>query len=274
MSGAGRSQAAKVLEDVGYFVVDNLPPSLIFDVVEHVGLVERRSRLAVVVDSRHGLSFADLESALRDLERAGIATTLLFLDATDGALITRYEEGRRPHPVAAPTLAESIATERDALVDLRGEADVIIDTTDRNVHQLRRSLEEAFSGGPARRQMRVEVTSFGFKHGVPRVLDLLFDVRFLPNPHWVPELRPLTGVEAPVRDYVLGEEDAREFLGRVTDLLDFLVPRYAAEGKSYLAIGIGCTGGNHRSVVMATEIAGHLADRGVEVTVTHRDAGS
>ncbi len=273
MSGAGRSHAAKVLEDVGYYVVDNLPPALIPRVVEEAGLLDRpRSRLAVVVDSRRGLSFADLEGALLALSSAGVRTTVLFLDADDRSLVTRYEEARRPHPVEAETLSDSIALERKALENLRGIADIIIDTTDRNVHQLRELVEEAFSGEQPRRPMRVVVTSFGFKRGVPRVLDLLFDVRFLPNPHWVAELRPLTGLDQEVRSYVLGHHDAREFIDRTTEMLDFLLPRYVAEGKAYLSIGIGCTGGRHRSVAIAEEIGTWLRQRDIDVAVRHRDA--
>lgn len=273
MSGAGRSHAAKVLEDVGYYVVDNLPPALIPGVVEEAGMLERpRSRLAVVVDSRRGLSFSDVEGALLALASAGVRTTVLFLDADDRTLVTRYEENRRPHPVEAETLSDSIALERKALENLRGVADIIIDTTDRNVHQLRELIEEAFSGEQPRRPMRVVVTSFGFKRGVPRVLDLLFDVRFLPNPHWVPELRPLTGLDQEVRSYVLGHHDAREFLDRTTEMLDFLLPRYVTEGKAYLSIGIGCTGGRHRSVAIAEEIGAWLRERDIDVAVRHRDS--
>ena len=273
MSGAGRSEAANVLEDIGYFVVDNLPPALIEATVEQIGLLEQpRSRLAVVVDSRRGLSFFDLEEAIRALELRGIATTLLFVDSDDATLIQRYEEHRRPHPVEASTLSESIALERSALEGLRGASDQILDTTDRSVHELRDLLLVSFTDEPSRREMKVVVTSFGFKRGVPRVLDLLFDVRFLPNPHWVPELRPQTGHDQPVRDYVMGQEDTGEFLSRATSMLDFLLPRYAVEGKAYLSIGVGCTGGRHRSVVIAEEIAEALLRHDVSVAVRHRDA--
>ncbi|MBN2112877.1 MAG: RNase adaptor protein RapZ, partial [Acidimicrobiia bacterium] len=195
MSGAGRSLAGKALEDLGFFVIDNLPAGLISQVVQEADPARdaRRRRLAVAVDTRGGLSFEVLEQVLVTLDTDGVPTTLLFLDADDEVLATRFEESRRPHPVEAPTLAESIALERRALQDLRGRADVVIDTSDRTVHELRRALGEIFSGQQPRRPLRVAVTSFGFKHGVPRVVDLLFDVRFLPNPYWVAELRPLTG---------------------------------------------------------------------------------
>jgi RNase adapter protein RapZ len=274
MSGAGRSQTAKVLEDLGFFVVDNLPPSLIPNVVERAGVTESpRSRIAVVVDTRGGLTFEDLDEALRWLAGHGIRTTVLFLDAEDDVLIRRFQETRRRHPVAAPSLSDSIARERQAFESIRGEADIIVDTTGTNVHELRDRIRDAFSGAHTTPRMRVDVTSFGFKRGAPRGIDLMLDVRFLPNPHWVPELRPHTGLDADVQQYVLSQPDAGEFLDKVQDLLDFLLPRYEAEGKSYLTIGVGCTGGQHRSVVIAEEIGRHLADLGVEVGVRHKELG-
>lgn len=273
LSGAGRSQAAKVLEDVGYFVVDNLPSELIGEVVDRTGVAEGgRAKLAVVVDARGGLTHQQLEASLLGLHGRGLRTTVLFLDADDAALVRRYEENRRPHPMTAPTLAESIASERAAFEEIRGDSDVIIDTTDLSVHDLRRRITEAFADVTTESAMRVDVSSFGFKRGVPRVVDLLFDARFLPNPHWVPGLRRLTGLDDAVRSYVFDSSDAREFMARITNLLDFLIPRYEAEGKSYLSIGVGCTGGRHRSVAIAEAIGDHLEDRGVDVTVHHRDA--
>ncbi|NQV05446.1 RNase adapter RapZ [bacterium] len=272
MSGAGRSLASKALEDLGFFVMDNLPASLIVPAVERFDLPSsKHRRLAVVVDTRGGLAFDELEQVLLALDRDGLKATLLFLDADDHVLMTRYEESRRPHPVEAPTLSESIALERDALDDLKGRADVLIDTSTLSVHELRKSIEGVFIGDRPERPLRVAVTSFGFKHGVPRVVDLVFDVRFLPNPHWVAELRPLTGRDAPVREYVLGKPDTLEFLERTGQLLDFLLPRYEEEGKSYLTIGIGCTGGRHRSVAIAEEIGRRLEEQTVSVTVRHRD---
>ncbi len=275
MSGAGRSTAAKVLEDLGYFVVDNVPAVLIAPLVENAAQGDSpRPQVAVAVDTRAGLDFHELEDARAALDTAGIPNTLLFLDASDDTLISRYEENRRPHPVAGETLSESITKEREALETLRGESDIIVDTTDRSVHDLRRVVEDSFRGEVPRRPMKVAVTSFGFKRGLPRVLDLLFDVRFLPNPHWVQELRPRTGLDAPVRDYVLGQADAEEFLDRTTDMLAFLLPRYEEEGKSYLSIGVGCTGGNHRSVTIAEELVKWLRRRDIDVVVRHRDLGS
>jgi len=273
MSGAGRSLAGKALEDLGFFVIDNLPANLIARVVEQADPARdpRRRRLAVSVDTRGGLSFEVLEQVLMTLANDEVPTTLLFLDADDEVLIQRFAESRRPHPVEAPTLSESIALERAALEDLRGQADVVVDTSDRSVHDLRHLLSEVFAGERPRRPMRVTLTSFGFKHGVPRVLDLLFDVRFLPNPYWVPELRPLTGYDEPVRQMVISHPDTGEFLQRTQSLLEFLLPRYEAEGKSYLTIGVGCTGGRHRSVLIAEELGRWLGERDVECSIRHRD---
>ena len=273
MSGAGRSAASKALEDLGFFVIDNLPADLIFDVVARTDLREGgRRRLAVVVDTRGGLDFGALEQVIRRLGAEGVVTTLLFLDADDEVLATRFEETRRPHPVPRETVAESITAERAALRDLRGSADVIIDTTDRNVHELRGAVVEAFSGASEPRPLRVSVTSFGFKHGVPRVVDLVFDARFLRNPHWDEALRPLTGLDDPVRTYVLEDPDTGPFLDKTMDLLEFLVPRYAAEGKAYLTVAVGCTGGRHRSVAIAEELAARLGRLdGIEVSTRHRD---
>jgi UPF0042 nucleotide-binding protein len=273
MSGAGRSTAANVLEDLGYFVVDNLPPSLIVEVVDRVGVAEgTRSKVALVVDTRGGVTAEELDEALRGLLGRGVRTTVLFLDADDAVLARRFEETRRTHPVRDGTMAEKIAAERAAFEEIRGQADIIVDTSELNVHELRRRLESAFSGERQQRRMRIDVVSFGFKKGVPRVVDVLFDVRFLPNPHWVPELRPRTGLESDVKGYVLGQSDATEFLSKVDELLDFLVPRYEAEGKSYLTIGVGCTGGRHRSVALAEEIGSRLSAGGdIDVSVHHRD---
>jgi UPF0042 nucleotide-binding protein len=273
MSGAGRSQAGKALEDLGFFVIDNLPAALISHVVQEADLTgdPRRRRLAVAVDTRGGLSFDALDEVLVALETDGVPTTMLFLDADDEVLAKRFEESRRPHPVEAATLGESITRERAALQDLRGRADVVVDTSDRTVADLRRVLAEVFSGEQPRRPLRVSVTSFGFKHGVPRVIDLLFDVRFLPNPFWVSGLRSLTGHDEEVRRYVLAPADTAAFLERVETLLEFLLPRYEAEGKTYLTIGVGCTGGRHRSVVIAEELGRWLGEQNMEATVRHRD---
>jgi UPF0042 nucleotide-binding protein len=271
MSGAGRSTAAKVLEDLGYLVVDNLPPALINEIVRFNDLADVPRRLALVIDSRGGFSLDDLRREMDRLLRGGVTTAVLFLDAEDDMLIRRYKENRRPHPMGRPMLGESILAERELLTDLRAEADLIIDTTDMNVHELRERIEADFRGGQPERPIRVSVSSFGFKHGAPRDADLMFDVRFLPNPHWREELRPLTGRDDPVRDYVLEDEDARAFLTRIEDMLGFLLPRFRAVGKSYVSIGVGCTGGRHRSVVVAEELGRWLESEGIEATVRHRD---
>ncbi|VAV97455.1 RNase adapter protein RapZ [hydrothermal vent metagenome] len=272
LSGAGRSQAANVLEDIGYFVVDNLPTVLIDDLVNAIGSVEgSRTHIAVVVDTRAGMDAESLDLALIGLHRDGLRTTVLFLTADDRVLARRFEESRRPHPVDAASLDEAIALERAAFEDVRAGSDVIIDTSELNVHELRDTLRAAFTDTVAEPTMRIDVTSFGFKRGVPTVVDLLFDVRFLPNPHWVPDLRGRTGLDDPVREYVFSYPEATEFLDRVTSLLAFLVPHYEAEGKSYLMIGVGCTGGRHRSVALAEAIAQRLTDGGIPTDVRHRD---
>ena len=271
MSGAGRSSAAKVLEDLGYNVIDNLPPELLSQVVAHHEVPERRRRLAVVIDSRAGDPMEALTESINELDRQGVQTRVLFLDADDAHIVNRYEESRRPHPMRQGSVTDSIAAEREMLEGLRESADVMIDTTDLNVHQLRARLTDLFAEVTGQRPMRVSVTSFGYKHGVPRDADLIFDVRFLPNPHWVRELRPLIGTDHPVKEYVLGFTDAGDFLRKIQDLLSFLIPRYEEEGKSYLTIGIGCTGGHHRSVVLAEELGRWLEEQQIDANVRHRD---
>ncbi len=271
LSGAGRSTAAKALEDLGYSVVDNLPPKLIPAVAEHHLVADGRGLVAAVVDSRGGLSTAEIGAAIDELEGQGIRTMVLFLDAEDAELVRRYEENRRPHPLRGGTLAEAIADERALLSDLREMSDVVVDTTDLNIHQLRDRIADRFTDSGPQRTMRVSVTSFGFKNGNPRDIDLCFDVRFLPNPHWVAELRPKRGTDPEVSDYVMGDPDAVEFFAKITEMLEFLVPKYVREGKSYLSIGIGCTGGHHRSVAVAEALGADLESRGLDVAVRHRD---
>jgi UPF0042 nucleotide-binding protein len=272
LSGAGRSQTSNILEDIGYFVVDNLPTVLISDLVATAGPAEGdRSRVAVVTDTRTGVDETDLDLALIDLHRDGIRTTVLFLDADDEVLARRFEETRRPHPADGTSLGDAIASERAAFEAVRAMADVVVDTSDLNVHQLKEKIRDVFSGVEAAPSMRVDVSSFGFKRGTPRVVDIMFDVRFLPNPHWVPELRHQTGLDAPVREYVFQQYEAGEFLAKTTDMLDFLLPYYEAEGKSYLTIAVGCTGGRHRSVALAEALAAHLRESGVETSLNHRD---
>jgi len=272
MSGAGRSSAAKILEDLGYTVIDNLPPRLLVPAAQaHDILADRHKHLAVVIDSRGGLPIEELRNAVEELGRPGVMTRVVFLDADDDVIVTRYEENKRPHPLGHPTISESISAERELLTDLREEADVIVDTSSLNVHELRDSLTAQFSEEDMTRPMQVSLRSFGFKHGTPRDTDLLFDVRFLPNPHWVPELRPLRGTDERVAEYVMDADGAKEFVDRIDELLDFLIPRFEVEGKSYLAVAIGCTGGHHRSVAIVEELGRRLAQHGVKATVRHRD---
>ena len=271
MSGAGRSSSAKILEDLGYTVIDNLPPQLLALAAESHDIPELHKRLAVVIDSRGGLPIDELREAMIELARDGVLTRVVFLDADDGAIVSRYEENKRPHPLGRATISGSIKAERELLADLREMADVIIDTSNLNVYELRERLTVQFSADEMTRPMRVSIRSFGFKHGTPRDADLMFDVRFLPNPHWVQELRPLRGTDDRVSDFVLGDTDAKEFVDRVDSLLEFLIPKFEAEGKSYLSVAIGCTGGHHRSVAIAEELALRLDHHGVKAAVRHRD---
>jgi UPF0042 nucleotide-binding protein len=272
MSGAGRSSAAKILEDLGYTVIDNLPPRLLVPAAESHDLPEKRHKhLAVVIDSRGGLPIQELRDAVKELSREGVMTRVVFLDADDDVIVSRYEENKRPHPLGHETISDSIAAERELLDDLREEADVIVDTSNLNIHELRDRLTAQFSEEEMARPMRVSIRSFGFKNGTPRDIDLLFDVRFLPNPHWVPELRPLRGTDERVAEYVMGEQAAKEFVDRADEMLAFLIPHFEAEGKSYLSVGIGCTGGHHRSVAIAEELRRRLAQHGITATVRHRD---
>jgi RNase adapter protein RapZ len=271
MSGAGRSSVAKVLEDLEYVVIDNLPPTLLELAVQSHDIPSEHTHLAVVIDSRGGLPIDDLKQAMIALERDGVVSRIVFLDAEDDVIIGRYEENRRPHPLGLDTIAGSIAAEREMLSELREMADVVIDTSSLNVHQLRERITGLFSESGATRPVRVSIRSFGFKHGTPRDLDLLFDVRFLPNPHWVPELRDQVGTDIEVRDYVLEADGAVEFIDRVVEMLEFLIPRFLSEAKSYLSIGIGCTGGHHRSVAIAEQLGARLKESGIHASVSHRD---
>jgi UPF0042 nucleotide-binding protein len=271
MSGAGRSSAANVIEDLGYSVIDNLPPSLLVQAVAAHDIPEKHKHLALVIDSRDGLPIEDLKTAIVDLARNGVQSRMVFLDAEDDVIVRRYEENRRPHPLGEPTITAAIAAEREVLSELREMSDYYIDTSNLNVHQLREQLTTLFADEEMTSPMRVSVRSFGFKHGSPRDVDLLFDVRFLPNPHWVPELRDKRGTEPEVSDYVMGQPGAVEFADQVEQMLTFLIPLFETEGKSYLSVGIGCTGGHHRSVAIADEIGRRLNDRDIRAVVRHRD---
>ncbi|HLI00973.1 MAG TPA: RNase adapter RapZ [Acidimicrobiales bacterium] len=269
MSGAGRSQAGATLEDLGWFVIDNMPTALIGKVAELAnGPGSATPRVALVV-GRDAQQLGELEPAISQLRQTARAR-VVFLDASDDVLIQRFEGTRRRHPIDSEGVTEAIQLERLRLQPIRELADVYIDTSETNVHQLRERLAELFSGQDAE-AMQISVLSFGFKHGVPRDVDDLFDCRFLPNPHWVESLRSLTGLDQPVRDYVLAQPDARELIERLDDLLEFLLPAYVKEGKSYLTIAIGCTGGQHRSVVLAEEVGDRLRAKGWSPAVHHRD---
>ena len=274
LSGAGRSEAARCLEDLGWFVVDNLPPSLLGTMSELAG----RSRgtvtqVAVVVDVRGRAFFNDLREGLEQLHNRGIRPRVLFLEASDDALVRRFEHVRRPHPLQGDgRLVDGIIQERELLQELRGDADLVIDTSQLNVHELRTKIDSAFAdiAGPA---LRATVVSFGYKYGLPVDAELVVDCRFLPNPHWVPELRPHTGQDPDVRDYVLEQAGATEFIDRYTELLDVLRKGYLHEGKRYLTLAVGCTGGKHRSVAIAEELAKRLGDLRLAAHAQHRDLG-
>ena len=272
LSGAGRSEAARSLEDLGYFVVDNLPPALLPTMAELVSRPGGPTRIAIVVDARGGVFFGELSKALDDLKQLKVDCRILFLEAADDDLVNRYEATRRRHPLApADRVVEGIRKERLMMESLRGDADLIIDTTGLTPHGLRDRIRDAFSEGPPEHGLQVSITSFGFKYGAPRDADLVLDVRFLPNPHWVDELRPLPGTDVRVRDYVQDQAQYRTFIERLEALLEVVVPGYVAEGKSYLTCAVGCTGGHHRSVVVAEELGRYFAERGIPVTVAHRD---
>jgi len=270
LSGAGRSQAADTFEDLGWFVIDNLPPALIGKVAELVQSPgSSTERVALVVGS--GPYLDELTSALDLLRASPARVRLLFLEASDQVLVRRYENTRRRHPLldAEPVLM-AIGRERALLDAVKAQADVVVDTTALNVHELRARLLDLF-GADTEPGLQTRVVSFGYKHGIPLDVDLVLDCRFLPNPHWVDELRPLTGLDDAVRDFVFAQPETGEFLTKIEDLLGFLLPAFVKEGKSYLSIAVGCTGGNHRSVVIATEIARLLSTQGFSPTIQHRD---
>ncbi len=272
MSGAGRSTAADTLEDAGWFVIDNLPPALIGKVAELVDRPGSETERVALVSGRGGGAYVtDLSAALKRLRDSGGVVRLLFLDAADDVLVRRFENTRRRHPQSAEGVLEGIAREREVLEPLKAEADVVIDTGEMNVHQLRHRLLDLFERGDDSSGMQTSVVSFGYKHGLPIDVDLVFDCRFLPNPHWVDDLRPLTGLDEPVRQYVLGQPETGEFLDRLDALLALLLPAYQKEGKAYLSVAVGCTGGRHRSVVLADEVARRMAGHGYTPAVNHRD---
>ncbi len=272
MSGAGRSTVAHVLEDLGWFVVDNLPPGLLPTLATLGARTEGRvDRLAVVVDVRGRAFFADLTDSLEQVRGAGLNPRIVFLEASDQALVRRFEAVRRPHPLqGSGRIVDGIQAERDVLSALRAQADLVIDTTDLTVHQLRDKVE-ALGRGAA--DTRVTLLSFGFKYGIPLDADLVLDMRFLPNPHWIPELRPLTGQTEDVRQYVLSQPSAEPALTNIEGLLREALPGFRSEGKRFLTVAIGCTGGKHRSVAVTEDLARRLRADGVDLQVVHRDVG-
>jgi UPF0042 nucleotide-binding protein len=276
MSGAGRSTVAHSLEDLGWYVVDNLPPSLLPALAKQSSDGELPA-LAVVVDVRGGKFFDDLNAALANLKSDGIEFRLLFLDASDQSLVARFESTRRPHPLqGGDRISDGIDRERAKLHELRESADVVIDTSNLNVHQLAKRTSEIFAEGMIE-GVRLNILSFGYKYGIPVDADLVLDCRFIPNPHWVPELRPLTGLDQAVSDRVFSNEGVTEFVGDYVKLIKDMLPGYIREGKKYLTIAIGCTGGKHRSVAISTEIAKQLGQTGTDLAISahavHRDLG-
>ncbi|WP_269801626.1 RNase adapter RapZ [Desertihabitans aurantiacus] len=272
MSGAGRSTAAHALEDLGWYVVDNLPPNMVDELCRQVEDAGVR-RLAVVLDVRWATMFEQLPGMFAAVRERGLRPEVLFLDAADEVIVRRQSSARRPHPLqGAGRLVDGIATERRLLADLRATADVVIDTSRANPHQTASRVAHVFAAERAD-ELRVLVLSFGFKNGLPTDADLVVDVRFLPNPHWVPELRPQTGLDQPVRDYVLAQEGIEEFIDQVHGLVLLMEPGYLREGKHHLTIGVGCTGGKHRSTAVATELGRRLRTADLLVEVMHRDLG-
>lgn len=273
MSGAGRSTATRALEDIGWFVVDNLPPTLMTNVVDYVAQRTGSRKVAVVADVRGGQLFEELRESLTAIKTAGHDLRVLFLEAGDEALVRRYESSRRPHPLQRDdSLLGAVQRERRLLSDLRADADIVIDTSNLNVHELRRSIEASF-GDDDHVALRATVMSFGFKYGIPVDADLVADLRFLPNPYWDPKLKDLTGLDAAVNDYVVSSDQAQEFLTKYAELIDLVEDGYLREGKRFVTIAMGCTGGKHRSVAMAENLSARLVKSGVEVRVVHRDLG-
>ena len=272
MTGAGRGTAAKALEKLGYYVIDNLPAQLLHDAVSTVEQGAEISRLAVVIDSRSGTFFNGTIDALEQLRERGLKAKILYLEAADEVLVRRQEAARRPHPLSIEgRLLDGFERERELLRRLRGRADLVVDTSRLNVHQLAQRIRAAFEEGED--GLRASVVSFGFKYGIPIDADMVADMRFLPNPFWVPELKPMSGLDAPVAEYVRSQPRAEEFLDTYENLVSLLTDGFLHEDKRFLTIAIGCTGGRHRSVAMSEAFAGRLRSHGVRTLVVHRDLG-
>ncbi|MBF0934711.1 RNase adapter RapZ [Abiotrophia defectiva] len=272
MSGAGKTVAVQSFEDLGYFCIDNMPPTLLPTFWELVKESGKISRIALVIDLRSRDFFNEVDSLIATLDNTQLVTTrIIFLDSSDSVLVSRYKETRRNHPLAPDgRVSDGIARERELLMDLRTRAQIIIDTSDISPRQLRERLIKDFATKDYQ-TFHVEVMSFGFKYGVPIDADIIWDVRFLPNPHYIPELRPQTGMDAPVYDYVMKQPETQAFYSKLIDVIEFCLPGYKKEGKSSVTIAIGCTGGKHRSVAIAERIANHLKTDNYAVNISHRD---
>jgi UPF0042 nucleotide-binding protein len=272
MSGSGKASVLKAFEDLGFYCVDNLPVGLIPRFAELAGQSSEIERTALVVDVREGRQLEELPAIVKSVRRM-IATRVIFLEASDSVILRRYSETRRPHPLGTHTSVKtSLAAERRHLRPIRALADLVIDTSKFNVHELRAHITDLFQKKGDGKNILVSCVSFGFKHGVPDDADLIFDVRFLPNPHFVPEFRPLTGRHPKVAKYIRSFPQTAEFIQRISDLLVYLLPHYVHEGKSYLTIAFGCTGGQHRSVMIAEQVAKHLKQAGYRLKIVHRDS--
>jgi UPF0042 nucleotide-binding protein len=271
LSGSGKASALKAFEDLGYYAVDNMPIELVPRFAELIGESAATNRAALVVDVREGQGLERFPTILKQIRKA-LATTVIYLEASKAALLRRFSETRRPHPLGKEDMVErAIQAERKVLDPIRNVADIIIDTSNFNVHELRAHIQNKFKGGSSEKDLLISSISFGYKNGVPLEADLVFDVRFLPNPHFVPEFRPLTGKHPKVIAYIRQFSQTGEFLDRVTSLLLFLLPHYIHEGKSYLTVAFGCTGGQHRSVMIAEEIRKRLTKEGYRIKTAHRD---
>lgn len=275
LSGAGKSEAMRTFEDMGYFCIDNLPPALISSMGDLISLPGSKIRkVALVSDVRGGMFFSTLLEELDKLKSRGIEERILFLEASESTIVKRFKETRRRHPLAETgRVKQAIARERKLLQSLRGRADLVIDTTDLTAHELRDKIRTSLLATSDKEGLLITVVSFGYKYGIPLDSDLVMDVRFLPNPHYIEKLRRHTGKERVIRDFVMKREETKQFLEQFLGMLDFLIPHYVTEGKTHLAVAIGCTGGTHRSVVLAEATEKHLAARGHEVVVQHRDMG-
>jgi len=277
MSGAGRSTVAHAMEDLGWYVVDNLPPALLTNLIKLVSPTVKS--VAVVVDVRGREFFNDLNKSISELVEGGLSRKILFVDASDDSLVRRFESTRRPHPLqGSDRIVDGINKERDRLREIRAGADLVIDTSALNIHQLERKISEIFRSGE-NADLRVNILSFGYKYGLPVDADLVMDCRFIANPHWKPELRPLTGLDAPVRAEVLGAENVQDFLDKYQDLFETMASGFIAEGRKFLTLAVGCTGGKHRSVAIAQELVNRvtkgkkLAGKSIVAQAVHRDLG-